>query len=60
MNLRTGVGTGNWKEEVPDRTVWRTRFGRGYETVISQTRERIHSFSLTSSYVVADLKRRKL
>jgi hypothetical protein len=25
------------KEEALDRTVWRTRFGRGYEPVIRQT-----------------------
>jgi hypothetical protein len=25
------------KEEAPDRTVWRTRFGRGYGPVVRQT-----------------------
>jgi hypothetical protein len=27
------------KEEALDRTLWRTRFGRGYGTVVRQTRE---------------------
>jgi hypothetical protein len=32
---------GYWKlkEETPDRTVWRTRFGRGYGPVVKQTTE---------------------
>jgi hypothetical protein len=28
-----------WKEEALDRTVWRTRFGRGYGPVVRQTTE---------------------
>jgi hypothetical protein len=27
------------KEEALDRTMWRTRFGRGYEPVVRQTAE---------------------
>jgi hypothetical protein len=27
------------KEEALDRTLWRTRFGRGYEPVVRQTTE---------------------
>ena len=32
---------GHWKlrEETPDRTVWRTRFGRDYGPVIRKTTE---------------------
>ena len=32
---------GYWKlkEEIPDRTVWRTGFGRGYGPVVRQTTE---------------------
>jgi hypothetical protein len=35
---------GYWKlkEEAPDRTVWRTRFGTGYEPVARQTTELIN------------------
>jgi hypothetical protein len=29
-----------FKEEVLDRTLWRTRFGRGYGPVVRQTTER--------------------
>jgi hypothetical protein len=29
------------KEEAPDRTLWRTRFGRGYGPVVRQTAKRI-------------------
>jgi hypothetical protein len=28
-----------WKEEALDRTLWRTRFGRGYGPVVGQTAE---------------------
>jgi hypothetical protein len=28
-----------WKEEALDRTLWRTRFGRGYGPVVRQTAE---------------------
>ena len=29
----------NLKEETPDRSEWRTRFGRGYKPVVRQTVE---------------------
>jgi hypothetical protein len=29
----------SWKEEALDRTLWRTRFGRGYVPVVRQTTE---------------------
>jgi len=35
MTLRKQEGTEN--EEPLDRTVWRTRFGRGYEPALRQT-----------------------
>jgi len=37
MTLRKGTGTGNWKEDVLDGTLWRTRSGRGYGLVVRET-----------------------
>jgi hypothetical protein len=36
------------KEEVLDRTLWRTRFGRGYGPVVRQTTERTHECFFTN------------
>jgi hypothetical protein len=35
------------KEEALDRTLWRTRFGRGYGPVVRQTKEWMLSVALT-------------
>jgi hypothetical protein len=32
-------GNRKFKEEAPDRPVWRTRLGRGYRPVVRQTAE---------------------
>jgi len=41
--LRYGIKVARWywklKEEVLDRTLWGTPFGRGYEPVLRQSRE---------------------
>jgi len=31
--------TGTWKKEALDRSLWRTRFGRGYGPFVRQTAE---------------------
>jgi hypothetical protein len=36
-DLKEKGGCGKLKEEALDRTVWRTRFGRGYGRVVRQT-----------------------
>jgi hypothetical protein len=38
-NLKENRGYWKLKEEALDRTVWRTRFGRGYGPVVRQTTE---------------------
>jgi len=35
--LRKGEDTLHLKEEALDRTMWRARFGRGFEPVVRQT-----------------------
>jgi hypothetical protein len=37
MTLRKREASGNGKGEALDRTVWRTRFGRGYGFVVRET-----------------------
>jgi len=41
MTLRKREGDGNWKKEVLDCTLCRTRCGRGYERVVRQTTKRM-------------------
>jgi hypothetical protein len=36
-NLKEGTGFSHLKEEALDRTMWRTRFGRGFGPVVRQT-----------------------
>jgi len=36
-DLKERRGYSHLKEEVLDRTMWRTRFGRGFEPVVRQT-----------------------
>jgi hypothetical protein len=36
-DLREGRGYSHLKEEALDRTMWRTRFGRGFGPVVRQT-----------------------
>jgi hypothetical protein len=36
-NLKERRGYSHLKEEAPDRTIWRARFGRGFGTVVRQT-----------------------
>ena len=38
-NLKVKKGSLKLKEETLDRTLWKTRFGRGYCPVVSQTTE---------------------
>jgi hypothetical protein len=38
-DLKETRGYWNLKEEALDRSMWRTRFGRGYEPVVRQTAE---------------------
>jgi hypothetical protein len=38
-DLKENRGYWKLKEEALDRTLWRTRFGRGYGPVVRQTRE---------------------
>jgi hypothetical protein len=38
-DLKEKIGYWNFKEEALDRTLWRTRFGRGYGPVVRQTTE---------------------
>jgi hypothetical protein len=38
-NMLNKRGTLKFKEETPDRTLWRTRFRRGYGPVVRQTTE---------------------
>jgi hypothetical protein len=40
--LKEERGYSHLKEEALDRTMWRTRFGRGYEPVVRQTIERMN------------------
>jgi len=36
-NLKERRGSSHLKEEAPDRTMWRARFGRGFGPVVRQT-----------------------
>jgi hypothetical protein len=38
-NLKENIRYWKLKEEALDRTLWRTRFGRGYGRVVRQTAE---------------------
>jgi hypothetical protein len=41
-DLKEKRGYSHLKEEAPDRTMWRARFGRGFGPVVRQTTKRIH------------------
>jgi hypothetical protein len=43
-NLKENRSYWKLKEEALDRTQWRTRFGRGYGSVVRQTTERMNEF----------------
>jgi hypothetical protein len=40
-DLKKKIGYWKLKEEALDRTLWRTRFGRGYGPVVTQTTKRM-------------------
>ena len=42
MIVRKRQDTGNLKEEAPGRTLWTSRFGRGYGPAVIQTTERMN------------------
>ena len=47
-DLKENKGSGKWKEEALDHTLWNTHFGRGYGPVIRQDR-------LQASLIIRDL-----
>jgi hypothetical protein len=51
---------GKLKKEALDRTVWRTRFGRGYGPVVRQTAECMNERGSTRSHCVENLLWKRL
>jgi hypothetical protein len=46
-DLKEMIGCGKLKEEAPDRTVWRTGFGRGCGPVVRQTVKSVNEYVKT-------------
>jgi hypothetical protein len=47
------------KEEALDRTLWRTRFGRGYGPVVRQTTERMNELCIFLNFNIVIILRMK-
>jgi hypothetical protein len=47
-DLKETRGYWKLKEEALDRTVWRTRFGRGYGAVVRQTAEWMNTYKVNT------------